>query len=250
LAEIIEQIECSHCGAPISVQPGEIVATCKYCGFTGVIETGKAFEFEHSLILNKLEAGQAAETLKSWMERSFMAPRDLSRNAEIKETSLVYTPFWIVSLRASSHYKGIFERISPSVTKEGQIENDYAWLVLARKASYFPTSSYKTPLEAKVPFDFTKIQRDAKVLNSEIEAGEAVSIAKEEIENLHSFLLKKDVDRLIEFSTSFEIKSTTYIHAPIWSITYEYKTTEYHAYVDGATGEVVKCDLPVTGGYL
>jgi hypothetical protein len=174
-----------------------------------------------------------------------MAPRDLVKKSKMRETILVYLPFWVVSVRASSHYKGIFERITPSVTREGDIEKDYAWLVLARKASYFPTSSYKTPLEAKIPFDFTKVQPAAKVLNSEMKANEAVSIAEEEIRNLHSFLSKQDVDRLIEFATSFEMKGTTYLHAPIWFVTYQYRSSEYHVYIDGSSGDLIKCDLPV-----
>jgi len=179
------------------------------------------------------------------MQNSFMAPKDLAKKAKITETTLVYVPFWIVSLKASTHYKGVFERISPPVTKEGDINKDYAWLVLARKASYFPTSSYKTPLEAKIPFDFTKVQPEAKVLNSEVDVDEAVSVAQEEIENLHSFLSKQDVDKLVEFSTSFEVKTTTYLHAPIWFLSYQYRNSEYRAYVDGSTGDVIKCDLPV-----
>jgi DNA-directed RNA polymerase subunit RPC12/RpoP len=50
---IVEELKCSHCGAPISLKPGEIIATCRYCGYTVVIETGKAFTFEHSMLPNK-----------------------------------------------------------------------------------------------------------------------------------------------------------------------------------------------------
>ncbi len=246
MTEIVERIECPHCGAPLSIQPGELVSTCKYCGFTSVIETGKAFEFEHSLILNKLDNARVTEVLLGWMRNSFMAPKDLAKKAKITETALVYIPFWIVSIKASSHYKGIFERISPPVEKEGDIEKEYAWLVLARKASYFPTSSYKTPLDAKVPFDFTKVQTEAKVLNSEMEANDAINTAEEEIKNLHSFLSKQDVDRLIEFSSNFNVQGTTYLHAPIWLITYQYKNSDYHAYIDGSSGDIIKCDLPIT----
>ena len=246
MTEIIERIECPHCGAPVSFQSGELVVTCKYCGFTSIIETGKAFEFEHSLILNKLDSQRIIEILKNWMQNSFMAPRDLARKAKMTETALVYVPFWIISVKASTHYKGVFERMIPPVTKEGNIEKDYSWLVLARKASYFPTKSYKTPLEGKVPFDVSKVYSEEKVLNSEIDADRATTIAQEEIKNLHSFLSKQDVDKLIEFSTDFDTKSTTYLHVPIWFITYQYKNGEYHSYVDGSTGDVIRCDLPVT----
>ena len=52
MATIAQEIRCSHCGAPVEFKPGEIIATCKYCGFTTVIETGQAFTFEHSLLMN------------------------------------------------------------------------------------------------------------------------------------------------------------------------------------------------------
>ncbi len=55
---IAQNIRCSHCGAPVEFKPGELVATCKYCGFTTVIETGQAFTFEHSLMLNSYSEEQ------------------------------------------------------------------------------------------------------------------------------------------------------------------------------------------------
>jgi primosomal protein N' len=30
---VADTIRCSHCGAPVEFKPGEIIATCKYCGF-------------------------------------------------------------------------------------------------------------------------------------------------------------------------------------------------------------------------
>jgi len=56
---IVKELSCSHCGALISFKPGEIIATCRYCGYTVVIETGKAFTFEHSMHLTSI-------TLQAW----------------------------------------------------------------------------------------------------------------------------------------------------------------------------------------
>ena len=55
---VAQEIRCSHCGAPVEFKPGEIIATCKYCGFTTVIETGQAFTFEHSLLMNEYDETQ------------------------------------------------------------------------------------------------------------------------------------------------------------------------------------------------
>ncbi len=244
---IVQEITCSHCGAPISFEPGEIIATCKYCGYTVVIETGKAFTFEHSMLQNKYDLTEIEEPIKNWMRAGFLKPSDLARKSKIMEKTLMYLPFWVVSVEAESDYKGIFERITPPVVKEGKIEKKYDWLVLARKATNFPTREYDVPLTGKIPYDFRKIEAFAKVLNSEIEKNEAAGLAKQQIEEHHRFLAQQDVDRIIEMKNEIKIDQTVYLHAPIWFVKYEYKGKAYQLLIDGATGTVIKGDIPSTG---
>jgi hypothetical protein len=139
MAVLAQNIRCSHCGAPVEFKPGEIIATCKYCGFTTVIQTGQAFNFEHSLLLNNYTPEQIEDLARNWMRSGFMKPGDLAKKSKITEKNLVYLPFWVVTAEATTKYKGIFERISPPIVKEGQIQNEYNWLVLARSATVFPT---------------------------------------------------------------------------------------------------------------
>jgi len=133
-------------------------------------------------------------------------------------------PSFLACLRSSedSVQRG-FERITPQIVKEGTIDKEYNWLVLAREASDFPTREYDVPLEGKVPYDFRKIEGFAKILNSEIEREEAVELAKQQIEGHHRFLLQQEVDKIIEIRTDFNIKQIVYLRAPIWFIKYEYK---------------------------
>jgi len=243
---VVEEIHCSNCGAPLTFTPGEIVATCRYCGFTQVIETGKAFELEHSMILNEYKPEQTDELVRNWMRGGFLKPSDLARASKILEKSLTYLPFWVVSVEALSTYKGVFERLTPPVVKEGKIEEKYNWLVLARKATDFPAREYKVPLKGKIPYDFRRIEAFAKVLNSEIERDEAIDVAKQQIENLHQFLVKQDVDKVIEMNTNFEVGDSVYLHAPVWFIVYEYKRKRYSIFLDGATGTVIKGDVPTS----
>lgn len=244
---VVSEIKCPHCGAPIAFEPGEILATCKYCGYTVVIETGQTFTYEHSLLMNKYDPTQIEEPIRNWMREGFLKPQDLARKSKITEKELVYLPFWVVSAEAKSSYKGIFERISPSVVKEGTIEKEYDWLVLARKATEFPTREYDVPLEGKIPFDFRRIEAFAKTLNSEIDKGEAENQAKQEIEENHRYLAQEDVDKIIEIKTDTKIEETVYLHAPIWFIKYEYKGKNYHLIIDGSTGSTIKGDIPSTG---
>jgi len=241
---VAESIRCSHCGAPVEFQPGELIATCKYCGFTTVIETGQAFNFEHSLLLNTFNEAQIEKPIRDWMQSGFLKPGDLARKSKILEKQLIYLPFWVVSIEAKSKYKGIFERISPAIVKEGTIEKEYNWLILAREVTAFPTREYDIPLEGKIPFDFRRIEGFGKVLNSEIEREEALELAKQQIETHHRFLLQQDVDKIVELSTEFNVKQIVYLHAPIWFIKYEYKGNAYQLIIDGATGMALKGDIP------
>jgi hypothetical protein len=241
---VAQNIHCSHCGAPVEFKPGELIATCKYCGFTTVIETGQAFNFEHSILYNSYSPEQMEGLVRDWMRSGFMKPGDLARKARITEKNLTYLPFWVVSVESSTKYKGIFERISPPIVKEGQIEKKYDWLVLARQASDFPTRAYDVPLEGKVPYDFRKIEGFAKLLNSEVEREQAIEIARQQIDLHHRFLLQEDIDRVVEATTTVNLKQMVYLHAPVWFIRYEYKGNNYQIIVDGAKGMVLKGDIP------
>ena len=244
---IVETIQCSHCGAPIEFKPGEIIATCKYCGYTQAIETGQVFTFEHSVLMNKYDPVQVEEPIREWMRGGFLKPGDLARKSKITEKDLVYLPFWVVSVEAKSTYKGVFERVAPAVVKDGSVEKEYDWLVLARKASDFPTREYNVPLEGKIPYDFRKIEGFAKVLNSEVDQDQAVEMAKQQIEDHHRFLAQEDIDKIIEIKTDYTVKQVVYLHAPVWFVKFEYKHEAYSLLLDGATGTVIKGDIPSSG---
>ena len=241
---IAHNIRCSHCGGPVEFKPGEIITTCKYCGFTTVVETGAPFKFEHSLLVNKYDEKQIEQSVKDWMSSGFLKPAALARKSKIVEKSLIYLPFWVISVQAKSSYKGIFERITPPIVKEGKIQKEYNWVILAREATDFPTREYDVPLEGKIPYDFRKIERFARVLNGEIDREEAQELAKQQIEAQHRYLLKQDVDQIVELFTKLNTKQVVYLHAPVWFVRYKYRGKNYQLIIDGSTGMAIKGDIP------
>lgn len=198
------------------------------------------------MLLNEYTSEQAEKLIGNWMRSGFLKPGDLARSSKVLEKTLTYLPFWVISVTATTTYKGIFERLVPPVVKEGKIEKKYDWLVLARKATQFPTKEYDVPLEGKVSYDFRKIEGFAKVLNSEMEKRDAVELTRQQIETHHQFLAQQDVDKIIEMKTDFKIGEAVYLHAPIWFIAYEYKGERYQVLLDGSTGTVIKGDIPAT----
>lgn len=244
MSKIVREIECSNCGAPLDFEPGETVVTCKYCGFTCVIETGESFKLQHSMLVSRLDRDAAEKAVFSWMSKGFSKPGDLSKRSEIRRSEQFLLPFWMVPISAKTTYKGVFERLGPSVVKDGKIERKYDWLVLGRQRSEFPTREYRVPLEGKIPFRFDKIPKGAQVLNSEITEAESVERARQEVEDHHRFLAKQDVDKVIEMKTDLEVGEVVYVHAPVWFLAYRYKNSDYQVILDSVTGEVLRGDIP------
>jgi len=246
MSQIVSEIGCPNCGAPLKLSPGELVATCRYCGYTSVVGANTPFQLEHSLILNNFDNPKITQDLQEWMKSGFMKPGDLAKKSRTTMIELRYLPFWLVPLTATSTYEGVLERITPPTPRKGTIQNDYDWLVLGRKAAEFPTRDYKIPAEGKIAFDFTRIESQAKFLNSELDSTEAIVHAKDEVEENQRFLLKQDVDQVTKFDTTFNVEKPTYLHAPLWFIQYEYKGKSYNAIIDGSSGNMIRADIPQT----
>src|SRR5437773_11952420 len=246
MSQIVSEIKCPNCGAQLNLSPGELVATCRYCGYTSVVGANAPFQLEHSLIVNKLDNTRITQALQEWMRSGFMKPGDLAKKSRITMLELRYLPFWLVPLTATSTYEGVLERISSPTQRKGTIENNYDWLVLGRKAAEFPTRDYKVPAEGKIPFDFTKIESKSNFLNSELDSSEAIAHAKDEVEENQRFLLKQEVDQVTRFDTTFNVDKPTYLHAPLWFVQYEYKGKSYNAIIDGSNGTVIRADIPQT----
>src|SRR3989454_8664825 len=244
MSDVVSEIRCKNCGAPLDLHPGELLNTCRYCGYTAAVGANEAFQLQHSLVLNQHNAASTTEILQEWMRSGFMKPGDLAKKSKITVLELRYLPFWLVTLTATSNYEGVLERISPPSQRKGTIENDYDWLVLGRKGAEFPTRDYKVPVEGKIPFDYSKVEPQAKFLNSELDSDEAVIRAKDEVEDNQRFLLKQEVDQVTQFNTSFSVDKPTYLHAPLWFIQYEYKGKSYNAIIDGSSGNMIRADIP------
>src|SRR5213596_3583427 len=102
MSQIVSEIKCPNCGAQLNLAPGELVATCRYCGYTSVVGANTPFQLEHSLILNELDSNRITQDLQEWMRSGFMKPGDLAKKSRIIAIELRYLPFWLVPMTATS----------------------------------------------------------------------------------------------------------------------------------------------------
>jgi hypothetical protein len=244
MTEIAEKINCPNCGAPLKLEAGEVIVTCEFCATALNMAVGKKYFLRHSIIPNKYSQAQISEMARQWMGGGFLKPQDLARNAQIREISLTYLPFFVLHVTASSVYQGVFTRTGQNIPKKGDFTRDYHWKILGRRASKFPTKEYEIPLSGKVDFDLSHVKQNAKFLNAEMDEREAQTQLKQEIEGHHRFLLSSEVDVISEITTTLDIKNTEFVHAPAWFLKYEYNGKLYELIFDGASGVAIKGDIP------
>jgi hypothetical protein len=244
MTEIAEKVNCTNCGAPLKLTPGDVIVTCEYCGAALNMAVGKKYFLHHAIIPNKYPSQQITAIAKQWMGGGFLKPKDLAQRAQIREMSLTFLPFFVIQVTAQSEYEGVLTRTGQSIPKKGDFTRDYHWKILGRRASTFPVREYTIPLSGKVDFDLAHVSPEAKFLNAEMDEREAQSKLKQEIEEHHKFLLSSEMDVISTITTKLNVHNTEFVHAPVWNLKYEYNGKSYELIFDGASGQTIKGDIP------
>jgi hypothetical protein len=244
MPEILRSLRCQNCDGALDYKAGEVITTCPYCGNTQVVEMGKPFMFEHSMLPLKIEIDAVEPVVRSWMRKGFLKRADLHRKAELTSQQLRLLPFWVVEVKAITAYEGIFDRVSPAYVKQDNLEKSYNWLILARRRAGFPTKEFDFPAAGTQPYDFRRVPEYAEVINAQLTKEEAVEQVQQEVEEHHRHLISNDVDRIVKIHTAFTIGETQYVHAPVWYIKYKYKRKNYTVLLGGHRGIVIAGEFP------
>ena len=245
MVNLVEALNCPHCGAPLDLGPGEIIVTCRYCGSDIRIAGEKKFLLKHSMVATTYQEDEIRRVISSWMAGGAFRPDDLARASRIDGLECVYLPFYVFEVDAFTTWRGVLSRTGQPYEKSGDLRKDYFWKILGRRSSPFPTREYRLPLTAKTTFDMSQMVRNSKFLNAEIDEDEAKRLVEEEVtDHQKRLLLQEEVDDIIEAKTEVDVKDTEFVHAPIWFVRYSYKKKLYEMTVDGASADVIKADVP------
>lgn len=247
---IVDAIPCPKCGAPLSLAAGDVIVTCGYCGTASRIRGENPFVLRHSMLSARLDRAAAEATISGWMAGGVMTPPDFRRKSRITSLECVYVPFYVFEVDAKTTYAGTLTRTGQAARKQGTLSRDYFWKVLGRRSGDFPVREYKLPLARKTPFDTKAMVRDSRFLNAEVDEGEADRIAREQVEAHQRELLKDEIDVVESASTEVVVKDTEFLHAPLWFGAFTYHGQSYVAIVDGASGDIVRGDIPPPRGGL
>jgi hypothetical protein len=229
---IAEEIKCEGCGAPLPLKAGEVVITCEYCGTAFNVATGEDFFLKHAILPNKHDEQKIRGIIKRWMSDDTLKPAGME----------------------TTTYKGYYTRGGGKKERKGDLHREYYWKVLGRRGSKFPTKEYEIPLKGKEDFNLSKIPPYAKYLNAEFDEKDAEDMARVQLQDHQKFLLSDDVDEFSKIKHDFETEDIEFVHAPVWRADFIFNDNDYQILLDGATGDVIRGDIPPhdesVGGFL
>ena len=249
MPDLVESLKCPQCGGPLTLGPGDVIVTCPYCGSTSRIRSENPFLLRHGMLAARLDTAGATAVAEGWLDGGFLKPSDLRRASRITSLECVYIPFYVFEVDVTTSYSGVLTRTGSNERRSGSVPRDYFWKVLGRRGSDFPTREYKIPLAYKVPFDTAGMVRGSSFLNAEFDEDEAARLAREQVEAHERELLKDAVDEVEDAHSEISVKDTEFLHAPVWLAAFVYRGRPYRIIIDGASGEIVRGDIPPpTGG--
>ncbi len=248
MPELVESINCPHCGGPLRLTTGEVIVTCPYCGSAVRLTGDRPFLLRHSMLPARFDRDGATQQIQGWMEGGVMKPDDLRRASQITSLDGVYLPFYVYEVDADTAYTGVLTRTGTNERRSGDLVRNYFWKILGRRSGAEEVADYHIPLSLKIPFDTTQMMKDARMLNAEVDEDEAARLAQEQVDARQRELLKDLVDVLENANTKVTVKDSEFLHAPLWFATYAYRGKGYKIVVDAASGDVVKGDIPGPSG--
>jgi hypothetical protein len=241
---IVQDIKCKSCGASLPIKAGEVVITCEYCGSAVNVASGKDFFLAHSIIPNKYDENSMRGIIKRWMGDGALKPANMASDSKITDMACVFLPFYIVHTNVTTKYKGYYTRGGSRDERKGDLNREYFWKILGRRGSKFPTKEYEIPLKGKTNFNLSQIPAFAKYLNAELDERDARDLAKVELQDHQKFLLSEQIDEFALLNHDFKIEDIEFVHAPVWRADFIYNNKDYQILLDGATGTVIRGDIP------
>jgi len=255
----MNEYKCPHCDGPFKIPSISSTVVCPYCSTTVQLKTGEVLK-EHYIMRLQYGVDEIKERMLSWALKQLGVPKALENKAEIKESRLVFWPFWVVEVEAVADYSGIQKkpRFGESIEKihslrsnwvrvpeEGHIDIERDICVPAGNGVPKHLEHYKVPTRRKEFFQHdlvTDVSGEMQPII--IGRSEAITQARKEMEDLLEEEAKEEIDKITEMDSELKVPAVFLIHVPVWHITYSYSVRTYEALIDGASGRVIYLEYP------
>jgi len=243
MAELSVGLSCPACGGAITVEEGENVVNCRYCGSTLFIEGDKGVSTV--AFKNQEDREKVMQASESWWRRGLKA-RDLKKMGKVTEVYPIYLPFWSTNTRIAGWVCGYEERTrsdgkrtyTEKIPRETMVLEDYHYTNIACDPGDLGIRSLKNFQGEKALEDFLMIP----TFETTSSPDDARKQAEEEA--IIYARRKANVPHITFESIHAIPRGMSIVYYPIWVVRYSYRDRMYVTTVDGVTGEVLSGRAP------
>jgi hypothetical protein len=251
-------VKCQSCQA-ISVFDADTIAKrCDFCGSAALVayeEVKEAFRPE-SLLPLKISEANARELIRAWYGRQWFAPNALKKEALTDTVHAVYLPYWTFDAQVDGQWTA--DRGEYYYTGSGKNRRrNVRWTPASGEVSHFfdddlvcastgvPNARLKLvepfPTTELVPYDAGylagwTVERYQLDLVSAAQRSRAQMDAQ--MRALCSDQVGGDTQRNLQVVSTYSGQTFKHILAPVWLLTYVYRTSSYQVLINGVTGQI------------
>ncbi|MEM0127625.1 MAG: zinc ribbon domain-containing protein, partial [Thermoplasmatales archaeon] len=112
--EILKEMKCPSCGAPLNPAQGEAMVVCSYCGTSiSLGSLGWSRVKKHFILDLKVALKEQAEEVSKQFLDSSIFHRHLFEKSTLSKAELSYVPYWVIDAGYSAQYKYKREQVNP-----------------------------------------------------------------------------------------------------------------------------------------
>ena len=249
---------CQSCRAVSVFDPERIGSRCEFCGSTALVpyeQVEDAFRPE-SLLPLKVSESQARELIRAWFKRQWLAPNNFNAKALTDTVKGIYLPYWTFDARAHARWTaeaGDFYYVTVNNRRvrrvrwrsvSGELSHTFDDDLVCASVGVEPgklRSVEPFPTDALVPYDpgylaGWTVERYQIDLIAAAERSRRQMTAR--LRELCAGQVPGDTHRNLAVHATFSGQTFKHMLAPVWLMTYVYRSASYQVVVNGVTGKL------------
>jgi hypothetical protein len=238
--EQTQGLNCPSCGGVVLVPEGLRIVQCPYCEQRSLVQGERGvYRWQVSRKVNREGAVKNMQGFFAGIKKA----GDLKKKARIRETFLIYLPYWRVSAFVAGW---MFGRVKAGDDKtkpvEVEVMEDMHWNDAAVDVSEFGVHRVSISKKDLEPYDAERLHAEGMVFEPSESRTEALAEAQEHF--VHRGRRKKKLKT--KFFEKFHLlrPQLSLVYYPLWVARYEYRQRNYQVVVDGVRGEILYGKAP------
>lgn len=224
----------------VPIAEGDRIVECPFCHTHALVQGERGVR--RWQVPQIVERERALQTVRNFF-RGMKKARDLAKEAQIKDTFLIYLPYWRVEAFVAGWMFGRVKSGKDSTKPvEVQISELMHWNDAAVDVAEYGVHQVAISKEQLAPYDSDDLHAQAMVF----EPSESHSDALDEAGRHFTYRGRKARSLRTKFFEKFHFlrQRLSIVYYPLWVSRYEYHKRNYQVVVDGVDGRILYGKAP------